>query len=97
MTDIFLRNDIEAYVAACDFLGHFDARAGLAAVAAPTEILVGADDYATPVAMSEALAAAIPGANLTVLPGLRHLTILEVPDRIATLVRTLVDRSHVAA
>jgi 3-oxoadipate enol-lactonase len=96
-TEIFLRNDIDAYVAACDFLGHFDARAGLGTIAAPTEVLVGADDYATPVAMSEALAAAIPGANLTVLPGLRHLTILEVPERIAGLVRTLVERSQVVA
>jgi 3-oxoadipate enol-lactonase len=92
-SDIFLRNDVDAYAALCGFLGSFDARAGLATIAAPTEVLVGAEDYATPVAMSEALAAAIPGANLTIVPDVRHLTILEIPETIAELVRTLATRS----
>jgi 3-oxoadipate enol-lactonase len=87
--DIFVRNDVASYVATCDYLGAFDARATLAAIVAPTEVLVGADDYATPVDMAEELERSIPGAHLTIVPDVRHLTILEVPDRVADLVRTL--------
>ena len=92
-SDIFVRNEIAAYVALCGMLGTFDARPQLAQFHMPVEVLVGEEDYATPRDMSEALAQTIPHANLTVVPGVRHLTILEIPDRIAALVRTLVARS----
>jgi 3-oxoadipate enol-lactonase len=52
-------------------------------------IAVGEQDYATPVAMAEALAAAIPGAALTVLPGLRHFTPLEAPGSVAAQIASL--------
>ncbi len=92
-SDIFLRNDVASYVATCAYLGAFDARATLAAIVAPTEVLVGAEDYATPVEMAEELERSIPDAHLTIVPDVRHLTILEVPDRVADLVRTLDARS----
>src|SRR6185295_13362225 len=81
--DVFLRNDVNAYVETCKMLGAADLRAALAGMTMPTAIIVGDEDYATPVAMSEALHRAITGSTLTVLKGARHLTPLEVPDRIA--------------
>ena len=54
-------------------LGRFDARSTLGRIRVPTRILVGAEDYATPVAMTEAMHQAIPGAALTILPGAAHL------------------------
>jgi 3-oxoadipate enol-lactonase len=92
-SDIFARNDVPAYVALCDMLGTFDGRAYLTAFTMPVEVLVGEEDYATPLAMSEELASSIPGAHLSVIPKVRHLTILEIPERIAELVRTLVARA----
>ena len=93
-SDIFLRNDVAAYAALCRMLGAFDARASLGHISVPTEVLVGAEDYATPLDMSQELERSIGGAQLTVVPNVRHLTILEIPDRIAELVRTLVARSQ---
>ncbi len=81
--DVFLRNDLEGYVQACRMLGGFDARASLAGIRVPTLIQVGEEDYAAPVAMSRAMHEAIPGATLDVIEGARHLTPLEVPDRVA--------------
>jgi 3-oxoadipate enol-lactonase len=66
----------------------------LPAIAVPTEILVGSEDYATPPAMAEALAAAIPGARLTLVEGARHLTPIEIPGRVAELLRTVIERSE---
>jgi len=91
-SDIFVRNDVPAYVALCDMLGTFDARGFVTAFTMPVEVLVGEEDYATPLAMSEELEQAIPGAHLSVIPKVRHLTILEIPERIAELVRTLIAR-----
>ncbi|MEV8212838.1 alpha/beta fold hydrolase [Leifsonia sp. NPDC077715] len=50
-----------------------DVRALLPQVAAPTLVVHRADDRAAPVAEAEALAAGIPDARLTVLPGRSHL------------------------
>jgi 3-oxoadipate enol-lactonase len=61
-------------------------------MAMPTAIVVGEEDYATPVAMAQAMQHAIKGSTLTVLAGARHLTPLEVPDRIAGELRALARR-----
>jgi pimeloyl-ACP methyl ester carboxylesterase len=64
-----------------------DATPGLAKIAVPTLVLVGRDDALTPPAQSEALAAAIPGAKLTVLDGAGHLSNLERPAAFTDAVR----------
>lgn len=85
----FTANEVTAYLETCRMLGRADLRAALPGIAVPVQILVGAEDYATPIAMAEALQGAIPGAGLTVLPGVRHFTPLEVPGAIAARLETL--------
>jgi 3-oxoadipate enol-lactonase len=89
--ETFLANDMPAYEASCRMLGTADLRAALPRLRMPTAIVVGEEDYATPPAMAQALHDGIAGSRLTVLPGARHLTPLEVPDRIATELRRLMD------
>jgi 3-oxoadipate enol-lactonase len=86
---VFLANDVQAYVETCRMLGSCDMRAALPRITAKTRIAVGAEDYATPIAMAQAMAAAIPGATLDVIPGVRHLTPLECPDKIARILASL--------
>ncbi len=81
--DTFLRNDVNAYAETCRMLGSCDLRSGLASIKVPTAILVGEEDYATPLAMAQAMHQGIAASTLTVLPGARHLTPLERPDEIA--------------
>ncbi|MEQ8698066.1 MAG: alpha/beta hydrolase [Bauldia litoralis] len=90
----FLRNDVEAYAATCHMLGACDLRATLPGIAAPTRVIVGEEDYATPVAMATVLRDGIPGAEMTVLGGVRHFTPLECPDRIAAELTTLIEASQ---
>ncbi len=85
----FSSNDVEAYAAACRMLGACDLREGARTIRVPTAIVVGEEDYATPIAMSEALHDAIPGSSLTILKGARHLTPIEAPDRVAAEVGRL--------
>jgi 3-oxoadipate enol-lactonase len=91
--DIFLKNDVPAYVEACHMLGRSDLRAALPMLQMPTAVVVGEEDYAAPVAMARALHDGIAGSTLTVLPKARHLTPLEVPDIIAAELDRLLARA----
>lgn len=74
---IFLATDGRAHAAACRALGSLDATAAIKAITAPTLVIVGEDDYATPVAMAQEVAAAVPGARLVVRAGTRHMSLIE--------------------
>jgi 3-oxoadipate enol-lactonase len=91
-TNIFVANDVDCYAASCELLGAADTRALLGAFRMPTTIVVGEEDYATPVAMARQLHEAIPQSTLTIIPGARHLTPIEFPDRIAAELRGLLGR-----
>ncbi|GAA1351842.1 alpha/beta fold hydrolase [Streptomyces beijiangensis] len=58
-----------------------DYRETLAAVTAPTLILVGADDVYTPVPDAESIRRLIPHATLAVIDGAGHLPGVEQPER----------------
>ncbi len=94
---VFLANDVPSFAATCRMLGSFDLRAGLPAMRMPTAIAVGEDDYATPVAMARGLHEGIPGSTLQILPGLRHLTFVEVPDVIGGVLTDLLNRVSAAS
>jgi 3-oxoadipate enol-lactonase len=92
MTDIFVANDVDCYGASCELLGAADTRAQLGSFKMPTAIVVGEEDYATPVAMARQLHEAIPQSTLNIIAGARHLTPIEFPDRIAAELRGLLAR-----
>ena len=88
--DVFLANDVECYGATCEMLGDADLRHYQAAMRMPMSVIVGEQDYATPVAMSEQIKQAVPHASLSVLPHVRHLTPIECPETIADKILALV-------
>jgi 3-oxoadipate enol-lactonase len=69
----------EGYAGCCAALRDADLRADLARVAAPTLVICGRHDEATPPEQSEALVAGIAGAQLVVLDA-AHLSCIEQPD-----------------
>lgn len=66
----------------------------LAAIAAPTLVLCGEEDRATPVEKSRRLAAAIPGARLELVPEAGHLSAIEVPETIAARVSSFLQEQR---
>lgn len=88
---VFLANDVAAYAEACRMLGACDMRAALPGFAMPVRMIVGEEDYATPVAMAEAMRAAIPQARLAILPGVRHFAPLEAPGEVASELQKLLE------
>jgi 3-oxoadipate enol-lactonase len=63
----------EGYAGCCDAIGAMDLRPLLPAVTAPTLVLAGAEDPATPPWHGATIASAIPGARLRVIRGASHL------------------------
>ncbi|UCF95062.1 MAG: alpha/beta fold hydrolase [Desulfobacterales bacterium] len=87
----FLANDPQAYAETCRMLGACDLTAALPLMKMPTAIVVGEEDYATPISMAETLHRGIAGSTLTVLEKARHLTVLEKPERIAGELQKLIE------
>src|SRR5262249_25264558 len=77
--DRLLANDPAAFAATCRMLGACTLEAGLPRMTMPAAVMVGDEDYATPVTMSGALHRGIKSSTLTVVQGARHLTPLEDP------------------
>jgi pimeloyl-ACP methyl ester carboxylesterase len=69
-----------------------DRRPDLAGIAVPTLVVVGSEDALTPPDRSEALVAAIPDAELLVIPGAGHLSALERPEAFAAAVNGFLER-----
>ena len=61
-------------------------------IAAPTLVMTGEDDHGNSPAMSMAIATEIPGAELVVLPGLRHMAMAEAPELFNTRLQQFLAR-----
>ena len=68
-------------------MGRPDSRPGLPRIACPTLVLCGRQDEPTPVECHEEIAAAIPGAKLTVIEDCGHLTPMERPEAVTAALR----------
>ena len=77
---LVLRNTAEAITSAVRAMKlREDATTWISGLTCPTLVLCGAEDALTPPADSKAMAAAIPGAELVILPGAGHLSNIEAP------------------
>jgi 3-oxoadipate enol-lactonase len=88
---VFLANTAQAYAETCRMLGACNMSAALPRLKMPVRIVVGDEDYATPVAMSQTLHRAIVGSTINVIKNARHLTPLECPQMIAAELRKLIE------
>ncbi len=68
-------------------VGRPDGRDDLSRVAVPTAVICGDADELTPPDRHQEIAAAIPGAKLTVIPGSGHLSTLEAPEAVSAALR----------
>jgi len=78
--DMQLATPAEDYALGLEAIGGFDARGELASVDAPTLVVSGAEDTATPPADGAYLAERIPRARLVVIPDAAHLANVERAD-----------------
>lgn len=80
--NIFVKNDASCYLETCRMLGKADERTQLVNYKGPCSVVVGDEDYATPVAMAEEIASLLPQAKLTVLNAVRHYSPIQAPEKV---------------
>jgi 3-oxoadipate enol-lactonase/4-carboxymuconolactone decarboxylase len=83
--------DPEAYAACCDALAAFDLTERLTDIGAPTLLIAGREDPATPPAHLRQIADAVPGSTLVEIPGASHLAPAQRPEAVLAALRTHLD------
>jgi 3-oxoadipate enol-lactonase len=78
MTEMFLKTPLDGYIGCCAAVRDMDHRDILAKIKAPTLIIAGRDDMATPVESAIYIQTRIPGAALTLLEA-AHISNVEQP------------------
>jgi 3-oxoadipate enol-lactonase len=87
LRDMFVGVDDEGYANCCSIIQHMDLTANLAQIDAPTLVIGGAQDPATPPAQhAEKIAQAIVGSRLEILDPGAHLISVERPDVVTDLI-----------
>jgi 3-oxoadipate enol-lactonase len=81
----------EGYAGACDAIQHMDLRERLASITAPTLVVAGADDPATPPEHGRLIADSIPGSRFEVIDDAAHLANIEDPARVTELLVEHID------
>lgn len=84
------RTDAAAYAASCEAVANIDFRSSNLGIACPALVIAGTRDEATPLAMSQLMADAIPGAQLRTLEA-AHLSAVEQPEGFARLLTEFFD------
>ena len=81
------RMPAEGYAACCEAIRDADLRAAAAVIQAPSLVVVGEQDMATPPEDAQALADALAQAELRLLPSAAHIPCVEQPVMLARLIR----------
>lgn len=97
VSELFLATDSRAHAAASRALGDYDDVVLLPKIQAPTLIVVGDEDYATPPEMARTLQQGIPDAQLEILPETRHLSLIQNQTVWPRVIDHLTDRAHPGA
>ena len=84
------KTDAAAYAASCEAVAAIDFRVSNRSIQCPALVIGGTLDEATPVAMSQAIADSISGAQLCTLEA-AHLSAVEQPEAFAQLLESFFD------
>lgn len=94
MREVLLATPPDGYAACCSAIEVMDLEPVLPTITAPTLVIAGGDDPATPPEHAERIAAAVPAARLVVLDGAAHLANLSHPDDVTRLLLEFLEASE---
>lgn len=86
MKEMIASTPVEGYAACCEAIAEWNFDEHLRSIRAPTVVIAGGADEATPAPHAYAIGERIPGARVVVMDGVAHLPVIESPERIAALV-----------
>lgn len=93
--DAFESLEVDQFLDAAPSILDHDVLEALAECELPASIIVGSRDPLTPVRESRRLAKALPDATITIVPDAGHQLMLERPDEVNEMLRSLLSRAAV--
>jgi pimeloyl-ACP methyl ester carboxylesterase len=81
----------EGYASCCEALAAMDLLGALGSISAPTLVIAGAEDPATPPDHGRAIADGIAGARFELIDGAAHLANIEKADVVTPLIAGFID------
>ena len=81
------------YIGCSHAIPKINLTARLAQIRCPSLVMVGQDDFGTPVAMAEDIHRALPGSQLVVIPSAAHLSNLEQPEAFNQALAAFLDKA----
>ncbi|MDL5157906.1 3-oxoadipate enol-lactonase [Actinomycetospora termitidis] len=89
MRDMIAATPAEGYASCCEAIVAWDSRDRLASITAPTLVISGAEDPATPPEHGRAIADGIPGARFEIVDDAAHLASYQRPEVVTPLLAEL--------
>jgi 3-oxoadipate enol-lactonase len=83
----------EGYAGCCEAIDGMDLRGALGSIRAPTLVIAGDADPATPPPHGQAIAETVDDAEFAVLPDAAHLATVQQPDAATALILNFLERS----
>ncbi|PVE20295.1 3-oxoadipate enol-lactonase [Microvirga sp. KLBC 81] len=90
--EAFISIEPAGYAVCCNAIGRMDLRSVIGQISAPTLVIAGADDPATPVPMAEEIRSMIPGAEMIVLSRAAHLLAVEQAEKVGAYLVSFLDQ-----
>ncbi len=88
------RTPLEGYIGTCEAIRDADLTESAKTITAPTLVLCGAEDMATPPELVRGLYTLIPQAQFHLIPGAGHLPCVEKPAETAERIAQFCDKRH---
>ncbi len=86
MRSMLVATPVEGYAGCCEALAAMDLRPDLERIEAPTLVIAGAEDPATPPEHGRLIADRVRGARLELIPGGAHLSNISHPELVTPLI-----------
>jgi 3-oxoadipate enol-lactonase len=83
----------QGYIGCCHALPRIDVTDRLGELRCPALVVVGEEDPGTPVAMAREIQAALPSAELAILPSASHLSSVEQPEEFNRVLLDFLDKA----
>ena len=96
LRDMLLGTPPEGYAGCCEAIAGTDLRRVIRRIRAPTLVIAGELDPATPPEHGRRIADTVPGASLVVVPGAAHLANVERPDEVSRAIAHHLDLPEAA-
>ncbi len=93
IAEMIRNTPVSGFAGCCRAISRFDVSGDLHTIKVPTRVVVGENDPGTPVREAEAIQQRIPGAELRILSGARHLTCVEAAQEFNCVLREVLENA----